>query len=169
MRLATKLLLSLALSTALGVGVWQGLEAIRRSGMDEVRREYERANAAIETVVHQQAEAQQKIVTRYLTRYVERAAEERVVYRDILKEVPVYVPSDLPVLPATVRVLHDAAATGRALPETGNPPSPDAAPVTPQDLARTVVENYASCREDQGRLEALQGVLRRFQDIESAE
>lgn len=130
--------------------------------MDEVRREYERANAAIETVVHKQAEEQQKVVTRYLTRYVERAAEERVVYRDILKEVPVYVSSDLPVLPAGFRVLHDAAATGRALPETGNPPSTDAAAVTPQDLARNLAENYARCREGQGRLEALQGVVKTF-------
>ncbi len=56
-----------------------------------------------------------------------------------------------------VRVLHDAAATGRALPETGNPPGPDATPVTVQDLARTVLENYASRWKDQGRLEALQG------------
>jgi hypothetical protein len=61
-----------------------------------------------------------------------------------------------------MRVPHDVAATGRALSETGNPPSPDATPVTPQDLTRTVVENYASCREDQGRLEALQGVLKTF-------
>jgi hypothetical protein len=61
-----------------------------------------------------------------------------------------------------MRVPHTAAATGRALPETGNPPSTDATPVTPQDLTRTVVENYASCREDQGRLEALQGILKEF-------
>jgi hypothetical protein len=130
--------------------------------MEAAQRECERANAAIETVLQKQAEEQQKIVTRYLTRYVDRAAEERVVYRDIVKEVPVYVSTDLPGLPAGMRVLYDAAATGRALPETGNPPSPDAAPVTPQDLARTVVENYASCREDQGRLETLQRVVRSF-------
>lgn len=163
MRLSTKLLLSLALCAVLGVGGWQAFESIKRIGMEDARRECERANAAIETVVHKQAEEQQKVVTRYLTQYVERAAEERVVYRDIVKEVPVYVSTDLPVLPAGMRVLHDAAATGRALPETGNSPSTDAAPVTPQDLARTVVENYASCREDQGRLEALQGIIRTFQ------
>lgn len=162
MRLSTKLLLLLALCAALGVGGWQAFESIKRIGMEEARRECERANAAIETVVHQQAEAQQKVVTRYLTRYVERAAEERIVYRDIVKEVPVYVPSDLPVLPAAVRVLHDAAATGRALPEDRDTALADAAPVTPQDLTRTVAENYASCREDQLRLEALQGVLKAF-------
>jgi hypothetical protein len=162
MRLSTKLLLSLALCIALGVGGWQAFESIKRIGMDEVRRECERVNAAIETVVHKQAEEQQKVVTRYLTQYVERAAEERVVYRDIVKEVPVYVPSDLPVLPAGVRVLHDAAATGRALPETGDSSRADATPVTPQDLTRTVAENYASCREDQGRLEALQGIIKTF-------
>lgn len=113
-------------------------------------------------MVQKQAEEQQKVVTRYLTQYVERAAEERVVYRDIVKEVPVYVSTDLPVLPASLRVLHDAAATGRALPETGDTPGADAAPVTAQDLARTVVENYASCRADQGRLEALQGMIKAF-------
>ncbi len=81
-----------------------------------------------------------------------------------MKEVPVYVSTDLPVLPAGMRVLHDAAATGRALSETPDSGGADAAPVTPQDLARTVAENYASCREDQGRLEALQGIIRTFQE-----
>lgn len=60
-------------------------------------------------------------------------------------------------LESTGRVLPAAAAAGRALPETGDSTRADATPVTPQDLTRTVAENYASCREDQGRLEALQG------------
>jgi hypothetical protein len=90
-----------------------------------------------------------------------RAETSASIYRDIIKEIPSYVPSDLPVLSGDFRVLHDAAARGSALPDTGDPSRADAATVKSQDLAVTVTDNYASCRADQERLKALREVMRR--------
>jgi hypothetical protein len=64
------------------------------------------------------------------------------------------------VLSGSFRVLHDAAASGRALPDAGDSSRTDAATVTAQELAVTLVDNYAACREDQERLRALQEVVR---------
>lgn len=105
------------------------------------------------------------MITKTVTKFVERAAQERVVYRDIIKEVPSYVPSDLPMLPGSFRVLHDAAATGSPLPEAGDSGGVDGAAVTPQDLAGTISNNYASCRTDQRRLEALQAIIEEFANV----
>ena len=58
-----------------------------------------------------------------------------------MRKVPRYVPNDLPVLPASVRLLHDAADVSVAT------------------LAATVAENYAGCREDGERLAGLQRVV----------
>ena len=92
---------------------------------------------------------------------VASAAKERVIYRDIIKEIPHYVPIDLPVLPGSFRVLHDAAARGSELPEDGDSSGIDAATVSAETLAETVVENYRACREDRARLEGLQAVVGR--------
>jgi hypothetical protein len=86
---------------------------------------------------------------------------ERVIYRDIIKEIPNYVPTDLPVLPVSFRVLHDAAASGSELPEDADSAGMDVAAVSVETLAETVVENYRACREDRARLEGLQGLVGR--------
>ena len=116
--------------------------------------------AQIDNAARAQAESAQRVITKTVTKFVQQAAQDRVLYRDIIKEVPIYVPSDLPVLSGSFRVLHDAAASGRALPEAGDSSRTDAASVTAQELAVTLVDNYAACREDRGRLEALQRVMR---------
>ena len=58
-------------------------------------------------------------------------------------------------------MLHDAAARGSELPEDGDPSRIDAATVSVETLAETVVENYRACREDRARLEVLQEVVGR--------
>ncbi len=101
--------------------------------------------------------ANQTVITKVVTRVVQKAVEERVVYRDLIKEVEKHVPS---TLPADFRVYHDAAAAGVPVPEAGDSARADAAPVRPEDLAVTVAENYAGCRDDRRRFEALQELVR---------
>lgn len=85
-------------------------------------------------------------------RIVDRIKVVRERGRTITKEVPVYVPADSPDLPGGFRLLHDAAALGLPLP--GPAAIAGAAPVPAQDVARTVSDNYAGCREN---AEALNG------------
>lgn len=116
--------------------------------------------AATETV--RIARGRDHVTTVVETKYLPQQARQQVVTETIVKEVPVYVPSDLPVLPAGVRVLLDAAADGRV-------PDPaelrDAAPVDPQALASSVAENYGVCRADQLKLSELQEWVREQQKV----
>ncbi len=66
----------------------------------------------------------------------------------------------MPLLSGDFRVLHDSAASGVPSSEAGDPARVNAAPVSASDLAVTVVENYAGCREDRGRLEGLQEIVK---------
>ena len=130
------------------------------AGVAEATLTYRTEQSQIDNATRAQAESAQRTITKTVTKFVQQAAQDRVLYRDIIKEVPIYVPSDLPVLSGSFRVLHDAAASGRALPEAGDSSRTDAASVTAQELAVTLVDNYAACREDQERLRALQEVVR---------
>ena len=139
---------------------WALYVKARNAGRHEVQAQWDAKIKAAEQQVLQEEKRQQKAATKIVTNVVANAAKERVIYRDIIKEIPHYAPTDLPVLPGSFRVLHDAAARGSALPEPGDPSRADAATVKPQDLAVTVTDNYASCRADQERLRALQEVVR---------
>ena len=137
----------------------------RAAGRAEVQAKWAQQTQAAQRQIKEQTEAGQSIINHTLTHYVTQTAAARVVYRDIIREVPRYVPNDLPVLPASVRLLHDAAARGSELPDLGDTGGTDAATVSVETLAATVAENYAGCREDRERLVGLQrvvgGVLRR--------
>lgn len=78
---------------------------------------------------------------------------ERVIVKTIIKEVPIYVPSSTPDLPAGFRLLHDAAALG-AVPDRRD--GADAAAVSAQDAAATVAENYSGCRDNAAQVIAWQ-------------
>ncbi len=56
-------------------------------------------------------------------------------------------------------MFHHAAAHGVPIPEAEDPARGNAALVAASGHAVTVAENYAGCREDRGRLEALQAVV----------
>lgn len=64
--------------------------------------------------------------------------------KTITKRIPQYVPTTLPLLPAGFRLVHDAAATGVLIPESASGAVGE--PVSPQDVASTVSDNYAGCR-----------------------
>lgn len=89
--------------------------------------------------------------------FAAEAQKERVIEKKIIERVTEYVPITDPLLSGGFRLLHDAAALGQAIDHPGRI---DAAPVTSQDAASTVAENYASCRYDKARVLKLQEVVR---------
>lgn len=89
------------------------------------------------------------------------ALRERVVYRTITKEVA-RVSNDCPAS-ADFRMLHDAAVTATELPDSGSSGT-DAAPATAQDVAETMIDNYEACRDSMRRLEALQSIIRAYNE-----
>ncbi len=151
--------MALLLAILLAGAEWKVYLAGKRAGMAEVQQKWDRQTAEVEQVVRDEEAIRQKVITKTVTKFVEKAAQERVVYRDIIKEVPSYVPSDLPMLPGSFRVLHDAAATGSPLPEVGDSGGVDGAAVRPDDLANTLTKNYANCRDTRMRLIYLQEIL----------
>ena len=140
---------------------WALYSKARNVGRHDVQALWDAQVKAAELQVLQEQKRQQKAATTIAMNVVTSAAKERVIYRDIIKEIPHYVPTDLPVLPGSFRVLHDAAARGSELPEDGDSSGINAATVSVETLAETVVENYRACREDRARLEGLQGVVGR--------
>lgn len=94
-------------------------------------------------------------------RYRDRIQYIKGEARVIEKQVPIYIPAGTPDLPGGFRLLHDAAAQGRAV--TGDASGHEAAAVAVEDAARTVAENYANCLADKERLSFYQG---RWQQLE---
>lgn len=103
-----------------------------------------------------------KVTERVVTEYVDRVKVIREKGDTIVREVPVYVPSDACPLPPGYRVYHDAAAEG----EVPDPAAvADAAPVAAQDAARTVADNYLTCRLNAATLTGLQDWVRQQQKL----
>lgn len=90
-------------------------------------------------------------------KFVVKASKDRIIVQANQSKVEQYAPVTAPMLPGSFRVWHDAAATGQALDDTGGA---DAAPVALKAVATSVQSNYAACRYDQDRLEALQTIVR---------
>lgn len=128
-------------------------------GSGNLRAEWDAANSlAMEAEI--QKERKDQLAADVVGANVASASlKERVVYRTLIKEIPRYVESDCD-LSAGFRVFHDAAATA-TVPDPGTAGT-DAAPVKAQDVASTVSENYESCRDNERRLEALQEIIRNF-------
>lgn len=162
MTLSIRFIFIVAVVTSLIGAEWALYVKARNVGRSEVQALWDAQVKALELQVLQEEKRQQKAATKIATQVVASAAKERVIYRDIIKEIPNYAPTDLPVLPGSFRVLHAAAVSGSELPEDGDSAGIDAATVSIETLAETVVENYRSCREDRARLEGLQGVVGRL-------
>jgi hypothetical protein len=86
-----------------------------------------------------------------------RAKKRADIDQSTLAKVDEYAPSTLPLLPGSVRVLHDAAATGEEIDDSR---TADAAPVAASHLAATSARNYIVARKDQGALEELQAIVK---------
>lgn len=108
-----------------------------------------------------------EIVTVEVVKYQDRIKYIKGEAHVIEKQVPIYLPADTPDLPGGFRLLHDAAAQGRAIAEgaSGN----EAAPVPAQTVALTVTENYASCLQDKERLRFYQQLYDKLEIVYGSE
>lgn len=107
-------------------------------------------------------QSEQYVVTdRVVTEYVDRIVYVKGEINEIVKEIPVYISGDS-MLPGGFRLLHDTAVRGGFSISTG---SADAQPVSTQDAARTVVENYGTCHEVREQLVSLQTWIRQQQEV----
>jgi hypothetical protein len=88
-----------------------------------------------------------------LSARVESKARIQTITKEIIREVPTRIPADACSLPDEWRLLHDAAAEGKAPAPAG---SADAAPTAPQEAADTVVENYGQYHDVADQLRKLQ-------------
>lgn len=145
------------LYAALAGALWAGYAAWAHHQQD---LGYQRAVAEFKAQA-QADDAKREVITQTVEKEVVKVVDKiAVVTETIIKEVPVYVPSDAPDLPAGWRLLHDAAARGQV-------PDPaalaDAAPASAQDAANTVAANYGACLETAARLTALQAWTREQQ------
>ena len=119
------------------------------------------AERAASAIAAAEAQRKQQATADTVAQTVLQAAlRERVVYRTLYKEAA-RVSADCPAS-ADFRLLHDAAATAQ-LPDSGSP-GVDVAPVAAQDVAETVIENYEACRDSMRRLEALQSIIRAYNE-----
>lgn len=146
------------LLAAVFAGGWaaynHAIEVGRQLGAAEVKGKWDVERAAMREEIEALKLTQGKITTIVETQYVDRVKVIREKGQTIIEKVTEYVPIDAPALPGGFRLLHDAAASGSALPDPAG--IPDAAPVPAQELAVTVAENYATCRANAAAVEAWQ-------------
>lgn len=86
-----------------------------------------------------------------------RAKKQAETDQSTLAKVDKYAPRSLPLLPGSVRVLHDAAATGQEIDDSS---AANASPVAVADLASTTARNYIAARSNERDLEELQAIVR---------
>lgn len=134
------------------------------SGARSVQHEWDQERVVVAERIAELERAAGKVTVATVTEYVDRV---RVIYSQgetIIKEVPVYVSSDLPLLPGGFRLLHDAAAGGY-LPAAPDPSGPQPAPVAPGTVAATVANNYA---EHYRCLATVDGLRRLYEGVRDA-
>lgn len=106
------------------------------------------------------AKKQQEVADSVAQVVVESGRKDRIVYRTIIKEVD-RVSNDCPIS-ADLGVLHDAAATA-TVPDFSTTGA-NGSTIAAKDLAETVVDNYESCQDSIRRLEALQTIIRKYNE-----
>ena len=129
-------------------------------GRDSVQRAWDAEKAAMVLAATEAQRKQQATADQVAEQVAQSARRDRVVYRTITKEVA-RVSNDCP-LSADFRMLHDAAATA-TVPDFGAAGT-DAAAVAAQDVAETVIENYEACMDNARLLEALQTIIRAYNE-----
>lgn len=131
---------------------WSYGESRYAAGVRDVQGRWDAATTA-QAEQNRKAEGEQAKATLItVTEYVDRVQTIRVKGDTIVQKVPVYIPSDSPLLPGGWRLLHDAAAAGDLPPPPG---SIEAAPVDPRAAAETVFANYAACHVDHAGYQSL--------------
>ena len=143
-------------------GLWFFGRYQKEQGREEVRADWkasiEKGKKEIERI---KAESE-RVTVKVETKYVARIKEVCVKGETIVQRIPVYISRDLPELPGSFRVWHDAAAQN-VIPEASA--DLDAASVAPVDVAATVAANYATCHATAEQLTGLQEWVREQQRI----
>jgi hypothetical protein len=121
-----------------------------------VQRKWDSAVARGTSIVDELKMTQGVVTTKVEKVYVDKVKVIHDKGETIIKEVPVYIPSNLPDLPASFRVFFDASATN-TIPEATNISNAAPAPVT--DVATTTAQNFTQYYEVKAQLEALQDWL----------
>lgn len=125
----------------------------REAEIVELRTSIELARKAAESAEKKAKEAAENVRIVYRTK-VETITQEREAQRELVEVIRRDANCDLP---ASFRVLHDAAAGSPADPST-------ARTVTAAEAAETVADNYRAARENEAKLAALQSYLSQIQD-----
>lgn len=126
-------------------------------GKDAVRVEWQAEKAAAEQQAENNRLLAQSSINKIDRKGSEKAKKQAEADQSIIAKVPEYAPSTLPMLPGSVRVLHDAAATGQ---EIDSSSAANASPVSASTLTATAARNYIAARKDQAALEELQAIVR---------
>ena len=144
------------IALALAAGGWKCYSM----GKQTVQREWDAEKAAGVIAAAEAAKKQQEVADSVAEKVSESARKDRIVYRTIFKEVD-RVSNDCPIS-AAFGMLHDAAATA-TVPDLSTA-RVDGPTIAAKDVAETVVENYESCQDSIRRLEALQTIIRKYNE-----
>ena len=145
---------------ALSVALW--VSDARRQEAQDLADARQATIVAMENAAKDVPEQAQKIVEVEVVKYRDRIQYIKSEAHVIEKQVPIYIPADTPALPGGFRLLHDAAAQGRAIAD--NASGHDAAPVPVETAALTIAENYSSCLQDKERLAFFQSAWKQLEE-----
>ena len=120
--------------------------------------EYQAAIKASEILAKEADERAQVVSERVVIQYRDRVRVIKEREPGEIQLVEVIRRENLPDLSPSFRLLHDSAASGSKAPEGG--PGANDPPVPVEVVAETIRQNYAACRTDQGKLAALQEIIR---------
>lgn len=132
---------------------------------DDAKRELAAAHSTNDALKGKLALAQG--TTRTVTEYVDRVQVVHERGATIVKEVPIYVTTTADAactVPAGFVQLHDAAASGNALPGIAGDPDAPAAGVALSDVAETTAANYATYHATVAQVAGLQALALQLHD-----
>lgn len=127
------------------------------SGRDAVRVEWQAEKLAAEAQAENNRLLAQSRINKIDRSGASRAKKQAETDQSTLAKVDKYAPRSLPLLPGSVRVLHDAAAAGQEIDDSS---AANASPVAVADLASTTARNYIAARSNERDLEELQAIVR---------
>lgn len=148
------LVLAALVMASYGAAYWKG----RQAGSDAAERQYAAAQAEAARQAAIIAAKRHQVTEKVVIQYRDRVRTVREKGDEIVRTVEKFVPVGTCDLPGGVRLLHDAGAAGRPIPDTAS--GIDAAGVTVATFAATVIGNYTTCHETETRLTALQQWVR---------
>lgn len=129
-------------------------------GKQTVQAKWDAEKIATVLAAAEAAKKRQATADKVADQVAQSARRDRVVYQTIYKE-SARVSNDCP-LSADFRMLHNAAATA-TVPDF-SAARVDAATVAAQTVAETVTDNYEACMDNARRLEALQTIIRAYNE-----